>query len=257
MNFYLINPYFELFSEMEDSGVTGNLLTYHSKESDYFIKVARDIDVHKKIKYMVAIRPHVLSPEYLVRINKSIKEISNGDRLQINLVSGDINDAEYEMDRTLGTTTNKSTNKERSDYLIEYIELLNKLPEKEKPDYYVSVTNDFTFQAASKYNDKMIIPYYKYIHNNYDLTNRKVMIYLAPIMRKTQEELNSLTGYNLNGIVEDVRYTYEKMTNLVNQLEDQGIKEMMLSSWNDEDTKINLNFIREYNYNKGKNSERH
>jgi hypothetical protein len=254
MNFYLINPYFELFTEMEDSGVTGNLLTYHSKESDYFTKVARDIDIHKKIKYMVAIRPHVLSPEYLVRIDKSIKEICKDDRLQINLVSGDINNAEYEMDRTLGTITNKSTSKERSDYLIEYIELLNRLPQEEKPDYYVSVTNDFTFEAASRYNDKIILPYYKYIHNNYDLTHKKVMIYLAPIMRKTREELDNLTGYNLNGIVEDVRYTYEEMTNLVNELEEQGIKEMMLSSWNDEDIKINLNFIREYNY-KEKNKQ--
>lgn len=240
---------------MEDSGVTGNLLTYHSNESDYFTRVARDIDVHKKIKYMVAIRPHVLSPEYLVKINKSIKEISKEDRLQINLVSGEINGEEYEMDRTLGTVTNRSTTKERSDYLIEYINLLNQLPEKEKPDYYVSVTNDFTFEAASRYNDKMIIPYYKYIHDRYDLTHSKVMIYLAPIMRKTQQELDNLTGYDLekiNSLSEDVKFTYEAMTDLVNKLEDEGIEEMMLSAWNQEDVKINLDFIKGYNYKKEK-----
>lgn len=255
MKFYLINPSFELFTEMEDSGVTGNLLTYHSNESDYFTRVARDIDVHKKIKYMVAIRPHVLSPEYLVKINKSIKEISKEDRLQINLVSGEINGEEYEMDRTLGTVTNRSTTKERSDYLIEYINLLNQLPEKEKPDYYVSVTNDFTFEAASRYNDKMIIPYYKYIHDRYDLTHSKVMIYLAPIMRKTQQELDNLTGYDLekiNSLSEDVKFTYEAMTDLVNKLEDEGIEEMMLSAWNQEDVKINLDFIKGYNYKKEK-----
>lgn len=250
MNFYLINPSFELFTEMEDAGVTGNLLTYHSNESDYFTKVARDIDIHKKIKYMVAIRPYVLSPEYLVRINKSFKEISKENRLQINLVSGV--SEEYEMGRTLGTITNKSTTKERSDYLIEYINLLNQLPKEEKPDYYISVTNNFTFEAASKYNDKIILPYYKYIHEKYDLTHSKVMIYLAPIMRKTKEELDNLIGYDLKGIDEDVRYTYEEMTNLVNKLEDQGIKEMMISCWNSEDIKINLDFIKEYNQKKGK-----
>lgn len=248
MNFYLINPSFELLTEMEDSGVTGNLLTYHSNESDYFVKVARDIDIHKKIKYMVAIRPHVLSPEYLVRISKSFKEISKEDRLQINLVSGV--SEEYEMGRTLGTINNKSTTKERSDYLIEYINLLNQLPQEEKPDYYVSVTNNFTFEAASKNNDKIILPYYKYIHEEYDLTHSKVMIYLAPILRKTQEELDSLTGYDLKGIDEDVRYTYEEMTSLVNKLEEQGIKEMMISSWNSEDIKVNLDFIKYYNYKK-------
>jgi hypothetical protein len=255
MKFYLINPSFELFTEMEDSGVTGNLLTYHSNESDYFTRVARDLDIHKKIKYMVAIRPHVLSPEYLLKINKSIKEISKEDRLQINLVSGEINDEEYEMDRTLGPITNRSTTKERSDYLIEYINLLNQIPQKERPDYYVSVTNDFTFEAASRHNDKMIIPYYKYINDKYDLTHRKVMIYLAPIMRKTQEELDNLVGYDLkkiNALSEDVKFTYEAMTILVKKLEDEGIEEMMLSAWNQEDVKINLDFIKEYNYKKEK-----
>lgn len=251
MKFYLINPSFELLTEMEDAGVTGNLLTYHSNEPDYFTRVARDIDIHKKIKYMVAIRPYVLSPEYLVRINKSFKEIFREDRLQINLVSGV--SEEYEMGRTLGTITNKSTTKERSDYLIEYINLLNQLPQEEKPDYYVSVTNNFTFEAALKHNDKIILPYYKYMHEEYDLTPSKVMIYLAPIMRKTQEELDSLTGYDLKGIDEDVRYTYEEMTNLVNKLEDDGIKEIMLSSWNTEDIKVNIDFIKEYNYKKEKN----
>jgi len=251
MNFYLIHPSFELLTEMEDAGVTGNLLTYHSKESDYFIKVARDIDIHKKIKYMVAIRPHVLSPEYLVRINESIKQISKGDRLQINLVSGEINDEEYGMDRTLGKITNKSSSKERSDYLIEYIELLNQLPQNEKPDYYVSVTNDFTFEAASKYNAKMIVPYLKYMHEKYDLTHNKIMIYFNPVMRKTQQELDNLVGYNFKEI-EEVKFTYEEMTDIVNKLKDEGIKEIMFSSWNSEDIMVNLDFIKEYNHKKEK-----
>ena len=236
---------------MEDAGVTGNLLTYHSRESDYFIKVARDMDVHKKIKYMVAIRPHVLSPEYLVRINQSIKEIFNEDRLQINLITGEINDEESKMDRTLGAVTNMSTQKERSDYLIEYIKVLSKLPKNEKPDYYVSVTNDFTFEAASKSNSKMIVPYLKYMHEKYDLTHNQIMIYFCPIMRKTQEELDNLTGYNVKEI-KDVTFTYEEMANILNKLEDEGVKEVMLSSWNEEDIKINLDFIKEYNYKKGK-----
>ena len=106
---------------MEDAGITGNLCTYESWEPDYFTRIARDIDIHKKIKYMVAIRPHTLSPEYLIKITKSIKKISKADRLQINLVAGHITPEHgHEIDRTLGTVTNKSTNQERSDYLIEY-----------------------------------------------------------------------------------------------------------------------------------------
>jgi hypothetical protein len=251
MKFYLINPYFDLLTKMEDAGFTGVLLTYHSKESDYFIKVAREIDIHKKIKYMIAIRPHLISPEYLVRLTEGIKEISEGDRLQINLVSGAVDEEEYLMDRTLGPITNKSTTQERSNYLIEYIKLLNQLPEDKKPDYYVSATNDFTIKAALAYNDKIMIPYHKYIHDKNILTNKKVMVYLAPILRKTQEELDTLTGYNIKHI-EDVKFTFEGMSNLINKLKNEGIEEMMLSAWSDEDIKINIDFIREYNQEKGK-----
>jgi hypothetical protein len=239
---------------MEDAGITGTLLTYHSKESDYFIKVARDLDIHKKIKYMIAIRPHLISPEYLVRLTEGIKEISEGDRIQINLVSGAVVDEESKMDRTVGPITNRSTTQERSNYLIEYIKLLNQLPEDKKPDYYVSATNDFTIEAALTYDDKMMIPYHRYIHDKNKLRDRKVMVYLAPILRKTEEELDNLTGYDIERIkyIEDVKFTHKKMHDLVKELEDEGIKEMMISAWNKEDLKINIEFAKEYKQKKGK-----
>lgn len=249
MKFYLFNPDFKLLSEMEEAGVVGNLFTYDTKQSDFFTKIARDIDVHKKIKYMVAIRPHVLSPEYLVKIHKSIREIAKEDRLQINLISGKINAEEQEIIRTLGKITNKSTTIERSNHLIEYVELLNQLPQREKPDYYVSVTNDFTFETASKYNNKMIVPYHQYMNNKYDVADKKIMIYLTPIIRKTQKELDSLEGYEVQNI-EDVKFTHDSMTSLVDRLQSEGIKEIIFSAWNIEDIRKNLDFVKEYNYNK-------
>jgi len=249
MKFYLFNPDFKLLSEMEDAGVVGNLFTYDTKQSDFFTKIARDIDVHKKIKYMVAIRPHVLSPEYLVKIHKSIREIAKEDRLQINLISGKINAEEQEIIRTLGKITNKSTTIERSNHLIEYVELLNQLPQREKPDYYVSVTNDFTFETASKYNNKMIVPYHQYMNNKYDVADKKIMIYLTPIIRKTQKELDSLEGYEVQNI-EDVKFTHDSMTSLVDRLQSEGIKEIIFSAWNIEDIRKNLDFVKEYNYSK-------
>jgi hypothetical protein len=249
MKFYLFNPDFKLLSEMEEAGVVGNLFTYDTKQSDFFTKIARDIDVHKKIKYMVAIRPHVLSPEYLVKIHKSIKEIAKEDRLQINLISGKINAEEQEIIRTLGKITNKSTTIERSNHLIEYIELLNQLPQREKPDYYVSVTNDFTFETASKYNNKMIVPYHQYMNNKYDVTDKKIMIYLTPIIRKTQKELDNIEGYEVQNI-EDIKFTHDSMTSLVDKLQNEGIKEIIFSAWNIEDIRKNLDFVKEYNYSK-------
>ena len=73
------------------------------------------------------------------------------------------------------------------------------------------------------------------------------MIYLTPVLRKTQKELDSLSGYNLQEI-EDKKFTYETMTNLVNKLKDQGIQQIMFGFRNMEDIKANIGFIKEYNY---------
>jgi hypothetical protein len=253
MKFYLINQDFALFPAMEDAGISGNLFTYHTGESDFFTKIARHMAPRQRLKYMVAIRPHVLSPEYLIRINKSIKEISKENKLQINLIAGDLgnNSKENEMEWTLGPITNKSTTKERSNYLIEYIDLLDKLPQNEKPDYYISISNEFLLEASLKHNAKMLIPWGQYIYDNVDLPYNKVMISLAPIIRKTQEELDNLTEYNLEEI-KNVKFTYETLTNLINKFKDQGIREIIFGARNDEDVKRSIEFIKYYNYSKGK-----
>ena len=203
---------------------------------------------------MVAIRPHVLSPEYLVRIHKTIREMSKDDRLQINLIAGDLgrNSKQNEIEWTLGPITNKSTTKERSNYLIEYIDLLDKLPQNEKPDYYISISNEFLLEASLKHNAKMLIPWAEDIYNKVDLPYNKVMISLAPVIRKTQDELDNLTEYNLEEI-ENVKFTYEALTNLINNFKDQGIKEIIFGARNQQDVIRCIAFIKEYNHNKGEN----
>jgi hypothetical protein len=239
---------------MEDAGVAGNLITYHTGESDFFTRIARHIDYDKKFKYMVAIRPHVLSPEYLVRIHKSIREMSKENRLQINLIAGDINHnlKEHEMEWTLGPITNKSTTKERTEYLIEYVNLLDKLPENEKPDYYISISNEFLFEAALNNNAKMLLPWGQEIYNRGNLPYNKVMISLAPVIRKTQKDLDKLRGYDLEKI-KNVKFTYETMTNLINKFKDQGIEEVIFGHRNQQDVIRSIAFIKEYNNKKVEN----
>lgn len=248
MHFYIFNFDFDLISKLEDAGFTGTLFIYNTNESDYFTKIARDVDVHKKIKYMVAIRPHVISPEYLVRIHKSIQEISKDNRLQINLISGHMKPDEIDVVRTISEVSNKSTPVERSKYLIKYIELLSNLEERDKPDYYVSVTNQFTYDVAAKNNDKMIIGYSQYLQNLYDLKNKKVMISITPILRKTHKEIEEVKSSNIHKTSDLQMFTYDEMNDLVNELKNEGINEVIYSSWNSEDTEEIINFVKQYNH---------
>lgn len=248
MNFHIFNSDFNLIDELEDSGFAGTLFVYHPEQSDYFTMIAKHINVNRKIKYMVAVRPHTISPEYLLLLHRSLKGIANGNRLQINLIAGHIKPDEKDIVRTLVEVNNKSTSIERSKYLIKYIDLINKIPEFEDEgvDYYVSVTNEFTFDASVKNNQKMIIPYSQYIVGKYNLENTKTMISVTPIIRKTKEELNDLKGYNVKYTSDLQIFTYEQMTELINKIKNDGIEEMIFSSWNEKDTKEIINFVKQY-----------
>ncbi len=256
MNFYLFNSDFNLIDKLEDIGFTGNLFIYNTNQSDFFTQIAKNLDVNKKIKYMVATRPYVTSPEHLVNIHKSIREIATSDeRLQINLISGHIKENEENIIRTIGEVNNRSTSIEKSNYLIKYLDILNDLPDGDKPDYYVSVTNNFTFDTAKKYNNKMIIGYSHYISNYFDLTNTRTMISVTAIIRKTQEELDNLEEYNIQHKSDLSTFTYSQMTQLINRLKDDGIEEIIFSAWNAKDTEEIINFVDYYNQNNKEKSK--
>ena len=147
-------------SILEEHGFTGVLFTYNALSGDYFTLVARDIDLSQKIVYMVAIRPHTISPQYLSMISNSIHGIMP-NRLQINLISGHIKKEEKNVGGVLGVITDQSTHIERSNYLIEYLQELDKMYKAKAcdnmPDIFVSTTNEYVFETASSLKNKMII----------------------------------------------------------------------------------------------------
>lgn len=247
MKFYLFNSDFDLIDRLEDAGFTGNLFVYGTHQSDFFTKIARDIDLHKKIKYMVAIRPYVISPEYLGMIHNSISGLArNNSRLEINLISGHIKPDEENVIRTLGAVNNNSSQTERSEYLIEYIDMLSTLPKAVKPNIYVSVTNNFTLEAALRNNAKSIIGYSAYLNNLYDIDHKSTMIAITPILRKTKEELDNLKEYNIQHKADLKAFTYDEFSDLVDSLKQDGIKELIFAFWNDGDKEEVINFVKEY-----------
>jgi hypothetical protein len=208
-----------------------------------------------EMKYLVAIRPYVISPQYLSMLYNSVNSMHPG-RLQLNLVSGsgDIqrevkrSRTEYQMNENkdfggiLGPVTDLSSNVDRSNYLIEYIDMINSL-NTTMPDFYVSVTNEYVFDAAKKHNNKIIIPYAMYKYNKFNIDNMDVMVAIKPILRETELELNELpkpTGiwnkYHGQYDRKDYDYfTYSEFAELINTFKINGISEVLISSCKIED----------------------
>jgi hypothetical protein len=216
---------FKTLSEsLEDVGFTGILFPTSAGSDDYLIHIARNIDTKRKIKYMVAIRPYTVSPQYIVKTNKSINKISDS-RILINFVTGHVGDEEKSVGGILGDINDLSSNIERSNYLISYLKELNKI-KKNTPDFYISVTNEFVFDAAKE--SKVLIPYSWYKINRFDLSPKLSMIHISPIIRESEEQIKTI---DKNNWPQDTEFfTKNEFKRFIYELEEKDFDGVLISN---------------------------
>ena len=213
----------DLSERCEDSGIFGILFAYSFYQDDYLVKVANQIDLNKKIKYMVAIRPYTISAQYLSMILNSFKKIV-GDRLLVNLITGWIYDHEKKVGGIIGEIKDTSSNIERSNYLIEYVRSLESLND-DISNFYISVTNDVVFRSVK--NKKVIIPYSWFKVNRFNLVAEDTMIYMMPVIRKTQKDLDSIKDKSINPDIE--YFTYDSFILFLEELNRKKITNILLT----------------------------
>ena len=275
MKFYYFGGNFKKgeITRLEQHRFDGVMFVYDAVLGDVFTRIARDIRLNEKIKYLVAIRPYAISPQYLCMINKSINSIMP-NRLQINLISGYIKDHEASFGGIMGNVDDNSSRIDRSNYLIDYVYTLNTMPgNQNKPtlDFYTSTTNEYVFNATAEFDNKMILPYRDYknkywtvmngdrgqdVGSSFDIAGRKIMLAITPIIRKTQEELDMSEEYaqrplwkngEKQGKVTDIEYfTYEEFDNFIKQLEAEGIHEILMNGHQEEERENLISFIKQY-----------
>ena len=275
MKFYYFGGSFRegAISKLESHHFDGVMFVYDAVLGDVFTKIVKHIKENEKIKYLVAIRPYSISPQYLCMINKSMNSIAP-NRLQINLISGYIKDHEKSFGGILGNVNDSSDRIDRSNYLIDYLKMLNSMPGNQKKpflDFYTSTTNEYVFNATSEYNNKIILPYRDYkngywtiinedsnedIGNKFDITGRKIMLAITPIIRRTQEELNMSEDYakrpvwknnEIQGKVTDIEYfTYKEFDDFIKELKSKGIDEILMNGHQEEEREKLISFIKQY-----------
>jgi hypothetical protein len=256
---------------LEKNNFSGVMYTYDATKGDMLVRVARDIKLDEKIKYLIAIRPYTISPQYLCAVNDSINEIMK-DRLQINFIGGYTKDSEAHIGGIIGDVNDQSETIPKQNYLINFITTLNEMKtDKKKLDFFVSTTNKYVFNTIKKYNNKIILPYSIYSRMTWidhrlkeyhpendlvDLTGVETMVALTPIIRQTKEELEKLTNYairpawkkgEVENVVSDVEYfTHETFDKFVKDLEKDGIKYLLINAVPLEENEIILPFIKDY-----------
>lgn len=226
MIFYIFTSDFKLIKEIDKFGVDGVLHTYNAYHPSPFITIPKELE-QTNIKHMVAIRPYTISPQLLSQISRTIDMSYERNVLQINLISGWIKENEKNAGGVLGLVNDDSSKEDKLKYLVEYVDALENL-EIKSLDYYVSVTNQLTFNAAVKNNSKMIIDYKHFKENRYDIKGKHVMIMLSP--NKDDGTLK----------------THEELLNNVKTLDSNGIQEIIFPAGNQPEVDSTLEFIKKY-----------
>jgi hypothetical protein len=148
-------------------GFSGALFTYSPFNQDYFIRIIENFKTQKikDFKFLVAIRPYVISPQYLRMISSAINRITENS-VVINLISGTIKENEKNCEGIVGNINDYSSKEERSDYLVKFLKedfkMKNNNPGIQQNNIVVTTTNEKVFNVASSLKYKMIIPYFFY-----------------------------------------------------------------------------------------------
>jgi hypothetical protein len=262
--------------ELEDAHCDGILFTYRQWQGDFFTFVARTMKLDQKIKYMIAIRPHALSAQYLCMINQSINEIQP-ERLQVNIIAGHIKPDEVDFGGILGTVTDASSIPDRTNYMIDYLKELRDMESHgvQIPECYVTCTNIHSLEAVAKLGYKIIFPYREYKFGyfldksvdgqlkpgvGFDLSGKKIMLAISPIIRDTQEEIDNEFPKNIVVHTQDGKsyldrkrflndtayFTYDNFVRFVKELESKGINEILFNGSPESERDNLIKYIKRY-----------
>ena len=254
-------------SNLNRNNFDGVMFTHDIPQGDIFVQTAMDLKINEKIKYLIAIRPYTISPQYLAMINDSLNKVQK-DRVQLNIISGYTKDHEDDIRGIVGSVNDQSDKVEKRKYLVEFLNSLNEMNEnknlKAPLDFFVTTTNPRVLDAVNRHNNKIILPYSLYKNNIWfkkfnrelDVKSQEIMIAITPIIRETEEELVSLKDYALrpvwqegevSRVVNDAEYfTHEGFHEFVKKLKEDGIKYLLINSVPQAENSVIIPFIKNY-----------
>ena len=183
----------KLSADLDACGIYSLLLPYGANGNDYFYKLPLVIDPAQKIKYLVAVRPYSISPEYVGALFRTINEISP-NRVILNIVSGNFDpDIEPVLKHYIGDISQIDTMPKRVEYTGKWLEQFYEIMGDARPEIVLSGSSDKTLEIADKYSD-----YHMFIWNrlqnvlDYGPINSQRMLYAAPMVRDDSSKIDAL-----------------------------------------------------------------
>jgi hypothetical protein len=261
VNFYYFDqvstaPLTSISKELDEAGFYGMLVPYTVGASNHFIETTRALDTKQKLKYIIGVRPHTVSPQYLAMMIKSINDIQPG-RVWVNFVAGLIREDEIALKGSMFPEEFERSWKERKLYLSKYIPIFKDFcnTKEIKTKICMAGMTDEVFSLVEKNADYNICAYEPYIRmNGFRKISKPRIISICPFIEDNQEIIDVVR--NDKDKPQDIIFTTTQgLTDIINNLKAEGINDILLFSYgnnseeHDKEKYKIIDFVKEYKAN--------
>jgi len=222
----------EAFRYISSFGYTSCMLTYHSRENDMFIKLARAVDPELPLKYIIAMRTYAVSPEYLGMMINGFNEIAK-DKLMFNIVAGDLHKNETSV-ADLVDSSSLITSQDRVKYTGLWLEKFTKLDiiKNTLPKMFMSGTSKATFENCENFDGGIMVMVDYYLENKDYLNKFKTKCTSLQIcIRDTDSLAEKIKHDNYKG--DQLKWCYffseETLIKKIKELKDFGVTDIMVT----------------------------
>lgn len=220
-----------LVNKLENIGYKSVLLLFGTKMSDYWIKAARTLNTSHQIKYMFAMRPYAVSPEYCYMMSKSMNQISP-NKVMLNLVSGEFYPEEVEPTAFDGTDMQVEEKEKRRLYTRKFAKKLLEISAQDpnRPIILIAGAAPTAVRTAKDYGDYSLFMYSDFIQNQKTFADmKKKMISFSVLIRDTQEEADkAIEPLSDVDKMNTVAGTKESFIKLIGYLQSCGIDDILI-----------------------------
>lgn len=226
----------QVIGELDSFGYYSVLFPIESVSADYLPQAVNSISGSQKIKYMIPIRPYLLSPQYLAMLSAGIEKIVSG-RTIFNFIYGHLSEEEN-LRGVIASSTDFSSQSNRRAHLEEFVNTLKNIEMYDKPDFsecLISGGSQETLEIASRLGIDIATSYFNFL-TNYDIrysrfSFNRIYAQVSILPRETDEEaevvrLSVGTEIDPGGVLCG---SYETIARCFDKVEKMGITDMLLS----------------------------
>lgn len=224
----------EISDELDSVGYYSMLLTVHSRSSDYLPIVSSVLDRGHKLKYILAIRPYLLSPQYLMMLLAGMEEIAK-DRIMLNWVHGTLGPNEN-FNAVLSLPGDMNDPEVRRQHMSDFLEALDKTnmhQDVKVPESMMSGGNPNTVELVKKFGMHLGSGYDIFI-NNYDSYRKykfpKIFVQVSLLIRDTDEEALAIKNERVLENINVIAGSKETIEKKILELHSMGATDLLVSN---------------------------